>query len=151
MMFPIKDGDMVVFMPVYGNAIVTPIPTTISSSAESTEVGGAAPCLEGDEEDVESQGCVYIAPPYVIPGTGTLKITSLGSDQTSQKTTWEDKKVILQGSVFNAEFEVQKPAHCGPLNCPSPNACAHSPSASLPLSPSVSSPSRLWGRTSCPN
>lgn len=110
MMFPIKDNDMVVFMPIYGNAIVVPIPTTISSSAESTEIGGAAPCLEGDEEDVESQGCVYIAPPYVIPGVGTLKISSLGDDQTTSDTKVEDKKVIIQGSLFQAVFEVQSPA-----------------------------------------
>lgn len=53
---------------------------------------------------------MYISPPYVIPGTGTLKIASLGGDQKARKTNSGGKKVLLQGSIFKAKFEVQNPA-----------------------------------------
>jgi len=106
----IVDGDTVTFLPTYGNAIVSPIPTTISGSASNVKIEGNAVCLEGDEEDVESSGCMYIAPPYVIPGSGTLKIAGLASDQLTEKTKVEDKKVILKGVMFDAKFEVQSPA-----------------------------------------
>ena len=54
----IIDGDMVTFLPTYGSAVVTPIPTTIAGTAAKTEVAGKAVCLEGDEGDVESPGCM---------------------------------------------------------------------------------------------
>jgi hypothetical protein len=120
MRFTIKDGDVVVFMPTFGIALVTPIPTTISASAANTTVAGSAVCLEGDERDVESPGCVYIAPPHVIPGVGTLKIMKLGADQLTRTTTVEGKKVILQGSVFQAIFEVQTPAQVPVVFTPDP-------------------------------
>ncbi len=110
MKHPIVDGDMVSFLPTYGSALVTPIPTTITGTAEKTNATGAALCLEGDEEDVESAGCMYIAPPYVIPGSGTLKIDSLASDQLTENTTVEGKKVILKGVMFDAIFTVDSPA-----------------------------------------
>lgn len=106
----IVDGDMVNFLPTYGAAIVVPIPTTIAGSAEKTNVTGKAACLDGDEADVESPGCMYVAPPYVIPGSGTLKIDKLNSDQLTEKTDIEGKKVIIHGSQFDALFEVQSPA-----------------------------------------
>lgn len=116
MRFAIKDGDVVVFMPNFGTALVTPIPTKISSSSTSTSVLDGKICLEGDERDVESPGCLYVAPPYLVPGVGTLKIMKLGADQTSKKATIEGKKIILQGSVFQAIFEVQTPAQV-PVAC----------------------------------
>ena len=68
--FIIIDGDVVNFLPSFGCATVVPIPTTIAGTASKTNVTGKPGCLEGDEKDVKSQGCMYIAPPYVIPGTG---------------------------------------------------------------------------------
>lgn len=106
----IIDGDVVNFLPTYGSAVVVPIPTTIAGSASKTTVAGKAACLEGDEKDVQSAGCMYVAPPYVIPGTGTLKIDKLAGDQLTEKTKIEGKKVILHGSTFDAVFEVQSPA-----------------------------------------
>ena len=106
----IIDGDMVNFLPTFGPAVVVPIPTTIAGTAGKTTVTGKAACLEGDEGDVQSAGCMYIAPPYVIPGSGTLKIDKLNSDQLTEKTEIEGKKVILHGSMFDAVFEVQSPA-----------------------------------------
>lgn len=108
--FIVVDGDTVTFLPTYGAALVVPIPTTIAGTASKTKVTGKPACLEGDEKDVKSSGCMYVAPPYVIPGTGTLKIDKLNSDQLTEKTKIEGKKAILQGSMFDAVFEVQSPA-----------------------------------------
>lgn len=106
----IVDGDVVTFLPTFGNALVVPIPTTISGSAAATKVTGKPPCLEGDEGSVESPGCMYVAPPFVIPGTGTLKIDKLNDDQLTSTTEIEGKKAVVQGSMFDAVFEVQSPA-----------------------------------------
>ena len=106
----IVDGDTVNFLPSFGAAVVVPIPTTIAGTASKTNVTGKPPCLEGDEKNVQSAGCMYIAGAYVIPGTGTLKIDKLNSDQLTKKTKIEGKKAILHGSMFDAVFEVQSPA-----------------------------------------
>jgi hypothetical protein len=105
----IVDGDTVTFLPSFGAAIVVPAPTTISGSAATTKVGTKAPCLEGDEKNVQSAGCSYIKGSFV-GGTGTIKIDKLNSDQLTQKTTIEGKKVILMGTMFDAVFEVTSPA-----------------------------------------
>jgi hypothetical protein len=108
--FVIVDGDMVNFLPSFGAAVVVPIPTTIAGTASKVTVTGKAACLEGDEKDVQSAGCMYISGAYVIPGTGTLKIDKLNSDQLTETTLAEGKKIILHGSMFDAVFEVQSPA-----------------------------------------
>lgn len=105
----IVDGDTVNFLPTFGSAIAVPVPTTISGSAATTKVGSKAPCLEGDEKNVQSVGCVYTMAAYV-GGTATLKIDQLSSDQLTQTTTIEGKKVILKGSMFDAVLEVTSPA-----------------------------------------
>ncbi len=106
----IVDGDTVNFLPSFGAAVVVPLPTTIAGTSSKAKVTGKPACLVGDEKDVKSAGCMYIAGGYVIPGTGTLKIDKLNSDQLSQKVSIEGKKVILRGSTFDAVFEVQSPA-----------------------------------------
>jgi hypothetical protein len=118
----IVNGDTVNFLPTYGAAIVVPIPTTIAGTASKTKVTGKAACLEGDEKNVQSAGCMYMAGAYVIPGTGTLKIDKLNSDQLSTKTKIEGKKVILKGSMFDAVFEVQSPAQQPTAGGPVPDA-----------------------------
>lgn len=102
----IVDGDTVNFLPSFGLATVTVRPTTISGSAATTTAGGKAPCLEGDEGNVQSTGCSYVTGTHTVPGTGTLKIDKLNTDQLTQTTTIEGKKIILKGSMFDAVFEV---------------------------------------------
>ena len=118
----IVNGDSVTFLPSVGGATVTPSPTTISSSAATTKVSGKAPCLEGDERNVQSPGCPYVTTTHTIPGTGTLKIDRLGGDQFTQSTTAEGKKVILKGTIFDSVFEVsspaQQPTNAGPVPDP---------------------------------
>src|SRR5258708_21227381 len=101
--FIIVGGDTVNFLPAFGAAVVVPIPTTIAGTASKTKVTGKPACLEGDEKDVKSSGCMYIAPPYVIPGTGTLKIDKLNSDQLTEKTKIAGKTVILNGAKFDTD------------------------------------------------
>src|SRR5712691_10732181 len=120
--FIMVDGDIVNFLPTFGAAVVVPIPTTISGTASKTKVTSKPPCLEGDEKNVKSSGCMYIAPPYVVPGTGTLKIDKLNSDQLTEKTKIEGKKVILKGSMFDAVFEVQSPAQQPTAGGPVPDS-----------------------------
>ena len=67
------DQDTVMFMPNFGAAMVVVLPGQLMASGIAT-VGGKKIAIDGDEKDVQVAGCMYTAPPYVIPGTGTLKI-----------------------------------------------------------------------------
>ena len=118
----IVDGDTVNFLPTYGAAVVVPIPTTIMGTASKTKVTGKPACLEGDEKNVQSPGCMYVAGGYVIPGTGTLKIDKLNGDQLTTRTVIESKKAILHGSMFDAVFEVQSPAQMPTSGGPVPDS-----------------------------
>src|SRR2546425_5308445 len=106
----IVDGDQVNFIAAFTPAIVTVQPGKISSSAATTKVGSKGPCLEGDEKSVEVSGCSYNTPAFTITGLGTLKIKKLNSDQLTQTTQIESKKVILKGTMFDAEFKVDTQA-----------------------------------------
>lgn len=107
--YVIIEGDLALFVPAFGAAIVVVKPGTMQASGKSTKAGKKI-CIEGDETKVSVPGCVYMTPQYVIPGVGTLKIDSLGGDQKSKKTKSGNKAIIIKGSVFNAKFEVQSPA-----------------------------------------
>jgi hypothetical protein len=113
------DGDTVLFMPNFGAAIVVVQPGTLAGSGPAT-MNGKTICIEGDEQNVEVPGCQYVAPPYVIPGTGTLKIDSLAGDQVATKTLTGDTAVMLKGGQFTAKFEVQSPAQQPPPGPGSP-------------------------------
>ncbi|MGD1951213.1 MAG: hypothetical protein ACFB14_16410 [Leptolyngbyaceae cyanobacterium] len=108
--FILIDGDQVIFMPTFGMAIVVVQPGTLAGSGGKDTIGGKPVCVDGDEKDVSVPGCSYIAGPYSIPGTGTLKIEALAGNQKASKTNREGKAVLLKGSVFTAKFEVQSPA-----------------------------------------
>ncbi len=107
----VVDGTMVNFLPNFPPAIVTPIPTTIKSSAKKVKACGKFVCLKGDEKSVKSMGCMYLAPPgYPIPGVGTLKVHKLDPKQLTKKVKAEGKPMILKGVMFTAAFEVMMPA-----------------------------------------
>jgi hypothetical protein len=113
------DGDTVIFQPSFGAATVVPQPGKLSASGPST-LSGKKLCVDGDEGQVQVQGCVYMTPQYSIPGSGTLKIDSLAGDQKAKHTKTGDKLVLLKGSQFNAKFEVQSPAKQPPPGPGSP-------------------------------
>lgn len=115
------DGDLAMFLPAFGAATVVVRPGPITGSATSS-VGGHAACLEGDEGSVSVAGCMYVAPPYVIPGTGTLEIDQLAGDQLTQKVAADGKKLILKGSQFTAKFTVASPAQQPQAPSPVPDA-----------------------------
>jgi hypothetical protein len=102
----IINGDMAVFQPSFGAATVVVLPGTILGTSES-KLNGSALCVDGDESSVSVPGCAYIAGQYTIPGTGTLKIDSLGQDQLTSKMKSGGKAILLKGSNFTAKFEVQ--------------------------------------------
>ncbi len=119
--FVLITGDMVMFKPSFGQAIVVVQPGTLSGTGKD-KVGGKLVCVEGDESNVMVPGCAYQAPPYVIPGVGTLSIDSLATDQAAKKTKSGGKAVLLKGSDFNAKFEVMVPAQQIVAGAPVPDA-----------------------------
>lgn len=119
--FILVDGDMVMFQPAFGAAIVTVQPGTISGTGPAT-IGSINICVDGDESGVSVPGCMYIAGKYSVPGSGTLSITSLGGDQIASKTNSGGTAVLLKGSTFTAEFAVQSPAQfITPSGAPEPD------------------------------
>lgn len=113
------DGDKANFLPNFGAAVVVVRPGDLSGSGPAT-LNGKSLCVEGDETQVSVPGCTYVTPQYSIPGTGTLKIAELASDQVATKTKTGDKAVLLKGSTFTAKFEVQSPAQQPPPGPGSP-------------------------------
>jgi len=111
--FILIDNDVVNFLPAFGAATVVVQPGNIKGSGPAT-LSGKKLCVDGDEKQVQVPGCMYIAPPHVIPGTGTLKIAALAPNQKATKTNTGSKAVLLKGSQFDAKFEVQSPAQQPP-------------------------------------
>ena len=120
-------GDKVMYLPLFGSGLVVVQPGTLSGSASTVETTKKATCTTDsssygdDEKSAEVAGCQYIAPPFVVPGSGTLKITNamggqsgLKPDQVSKKTTADGKAVMIKGIMCSAEFHVQTPAQMPP-------------------------------------
>ena len=105
---------MVNFLPNFGPAIVTPIPGVLQGSGPAA-LGGRKLCVLGDEKNVSVPGCTYMTPVFSIPGTGMLKILTLGPDQIAKQTMAGGKPVLLKGSMFTAEFSVMVPAQQPPV------------------------------------
>lgn len=116
--FILIDGDKAIFLPNFGSAMVVVKPGDLKASGPAT-LNGKKVCVDGDEKNVSVPGCMYMAPPYVIPGTGTLKIAALAGNQKAKKTNTGGKLVLLKGGNFTAKFEVQSPAKQPP---PGPGA-----------------------------
>lgn len=103
------DTDLVMFMPSFGAATVLVQPGQLKATGPAT-IGGKKICVDGDEKQVQVPGCTYVAPPFVIPGVGTLKIDSLAGDQKASHSNVDGKLMLLKGGNFTAKFEVQSPA-----------------------------------------
>jgi hypothetical protein len=107
--FVLIDGDRALFMPTFGAATVVVQPGRLSGSGPMT-IGGKPTCVSGDEGSVNVPGCTYVAPPYVIPGTGTLTIDALGSNQLASTSKTGDIELMVKGGKFTAKFSVVAPA-----------------------------------------
>ena len=106
----IKTGDMIQITippPAVVPQLVSPVP--LKGSSADVLVANQPACLKGDELPLSLQApLTYTAPPYVTPGTGTLKIVLLPTNLSSQ--TINGKPLLLKGSTFQAMFQVQSPA-----------------------------------------
>jgi hypothetical protein len=107
--FVIRTGDQAMWNPSFPPAVVTAPPGVITGSSKS-KVGGQIACVAGDEATVIVAGAVYISGAFATPGTGTLTIESLGSDQQATKGKSGSLALILKGSLFRARFQVTSPA-----------------------------------------
>ncbi len=117
------DGDQVLFMPLFGPAVVVVQPGRLAGSGPAT-VRGKPVCVDGDESRVSVPGCSYLTPSHPVPGTGTLKILALAGNQRATHSRSGGKPLLLKGAMFTASFEVQAPAQMptptGPVPDPAP-------------------------------
>ncbi|NER93769.1 MAG: hypothetical protein F6J86_07990 [Symploca sp. SIO1B1] len=102
-------GDLAMFNPTFGQAIVTVRPGNLAGTGKQ-KVNGRIVCVAGDEKKVIVPGCPYITPQYSIPGMGILSIESLAGNQKAKKTKSGGKPVLLKGGSFKAKFQVATPA-----------------------------------------
>lgn len=107
--FVLLDGDLAIFAPAFGAATVMVLPGRLRGSGP-LRVAGKPACVDGDEGSVSVPGCMYVAPPYVIPGSGTLAIAALAGDQTAPTTKTGGIKLMVKGTRFTARFSVASPA-----------------------------------------
>ena len=108
--FIIKMGDMIqitIAPPAVVATILAPVPLVGTST--SVTIGGVPACLEGDELPPPLRSPQpYIAPPFVTPGTGMLKLTLTPANKTVQTTN--GRALLVKGTPFLAEFNVIAPA-----------------------------------------
>ena len=125
--FIIKSGDMIqitVTPPAVVPQLAAPIP--LIGSSTNLKIGGMAACLQGDELPAAIQGpLMYMSPPFVTPGTGTIKIVLLPTNLTTM--TQNGKPVLLKGATFQAIFTVQSPAMMPTPAGPQPDPVAVKP------------------------
>lgn len=107
--FILTTGDLAMFNPLFGAAVVTVIPGNLVGTGKAM-VNKKMICVDGDEKTVMVPGCPYMTPVFSIPGVGMLSISSLGADQKAKRTKSNNKPVLLKGSTFNAKFQVMVPA-----------------------------------------
>jgi len=120
----LRTNDKAIYYPPFGRAIVTVSPGTLTGTAKASKAVASQICVDGDEKSAFVPGCPYVAPPYVIPGVGTLHVHQLKPDQLSKKTTSRGIKIMLKGVTYKARFEVTSPAKMptsgGPVPDPTP-------------------------------
>ena len=111
--FILTTGDLAMFNPTFGQAIVTARPGNLMGSGKD-KVNGKIVCVDGDEKKVIVPGCSYMTPQCSIPGVGMLTIESLAANQKAKKTKSGGKPVLLKGGTFKAKFQVMVPAQQPP-------------------------------------
>jgi hypothetical protein len=102
-------GDKAIFMPNFEAATVVVRPGILKGSGPET-INRKKVCVLGDERKVSVTNCQYMTPSYPIPGTGTLEIASLASDQIARHAQTANRSVLLVGGSFDARFVVTSPA-----------------------------------------
>ncbi|MFZ4727173.1 MAG: hypothetical protein ACOYMQ_00760, partial [Pseudanabaena sp.] len=74
--FILTTGDLAMFNPAFGAAIVTVIPGNLMGTGKMM-INKKMACIDGDEKTVMVPGCPYITASHPIPGVGMLSIASL--------------------------------------------------------------------------
>lgn len=107
----LRTGDLIqVTIPEPAVVPVIEAPVPLIGSSTNVIVLGMPVCLQGDElPPVLRVPLVYTAPPFTVPGTGTLAVTLLPPNMT-QKTTNGGKVLLIKGGTFEAMFTVEEPA-----------------------------------------
>jgi hypothetical protein len=125
--FILKTGDLVkitITPPAVIPAIEAPVP--LQGSAGTVTVGGLSVCLAGDELPLAlAEPMAYTAPPFTVPGMGTLMLTLTPSNLTVQ--TQKGKPLLIKGGQFIATFTVTEPAMQPTPAGPVPDPVAEKP------------------------
>ncbi|WP_017303714.1 hypothetical protein [Spirulina subsalsa] len=119
--FILTTGDLAMFNPTFGPAIVTVRPGNLSGTGKM-KINQKLVCIDGDEKTVIVPGCPYMTPVYNIPGVGILSIASLAPNQKALRVKSNHKPVLLKGGTFNAKFQVLVPAQQPTPGGPVPDA-----------------------------
>lgn len=108
--FVMRTGDLVKITippPAVIPTLEEPVP--LEGSGESVTIDGMAVCLLGDElPEFLAEPMAYTAPPFGIPGMGTLKLTLTEANMTV--ITRSGKPLLIKGGPFIAMFTVTEPA-----------------------------------------
>jgi len=82
-------------------------PVPLVGSGRDVLVDAKPVCLPGDELPAAlAEPLFYIAPPFIIPGTGKL---TLGAPNVTALTLSDGKPILIKGQ-FSATFTVEEPA-----------------------------------------
>jgi hypothetical protein len=104
--FIIKTGDslmVTILPPAIVPALEIPVP--LVGSGTDVLVDGEPVCLPGDIEHALALPLIYTAPPFVIPGTGTLTV----APDVTALTLSDGSPIVIEGQL-TALFTVEQPA-----------------------------------------
>lgn len=118
------DGDLALFVPSFGAALVIVRPGTLTGSGPAT-LNRKKLCVAGDEKSVLVSGCLYTAGAFSIPGVGTLTIAALSPDQQAVKSRTGRAALLLVGGRFTAKLTVVSPAYQPSAPSPVPDPTPH--------------------------
>ncbi|AHK18470.1 hypothetical protein [Yersinia similis] len=102
------DGDLLMFEPMFGARSVTVISPGKIRGTGHAQINGKKTCILGDEKNVRIPA-TYTTNTHVIPGSGTVTISSLDSSQQVRHCT-SGAPLIVKGQQFTATFLVEAPA-----------------------------------------
>lgn len=129
--FVLRSTDMVkvtIDPPAIVPALEAPVP--LEGSGGPVSVGGLAVCLLGDElPPMLRQPTAYTAPPFTVPGMGTLTLTLTPSNLTER--TRKGKPLLIKGGQFIATFTVTEPAEQPTPAGPVPDPVIEKPGAAV--------------------
>lgn len=126
--YVIKTGDMLeVTIPEPAVVPALEALQPLTGSSTNVTIGGMPVCLQGDELPMVLRDPLpYTAPPFSIPGTGTLMLTLLPENLTTQ-TTNGGKPLLIRGAAFTAMFTVETPAQQPTPTGPVPDPLVEKP------------------------